>query len=610
MGRYLYEKYDPIILNTYPIILVSFSSELFYYMSSQKVALIAGAGPAGLTAAYELLKRTDVHPIVCEATDAIGGIAQTYNYKGNRIDIGGHRFFSKSERVMDWWFNIMPVQGHPAADTEELGHEIDYATEAVLEYLCPECVPQELESSPGSLLRSFGASDGQAGTGPESVSDPDPDPSKLQVKIPAPDPEKEDLVMLQRPRKSRIFYKHSFFPYPIGITLMVAKRLGFLNTFMIGMSYIKSRIFPEKNEEYLDAFFKNRFGRRLYETFFRDYTEKVWGVPCSEIKADWGAQRIKGLNLKRAVAHAVKDLLSSDFKKKQAERETSLITRFFYPKFGPGHMWETVTDQIRSCGGEVRMHTKVIGIKHEEGRIASVTLENTETGDTEEMECDAFFSTMPMRDLIAMMHPAPPADIKRIAEGLVYRDFMTVGILLKELHVKERGKDPASIIPDNWIYVQEGDVRVGRVQVFNNWSPYMVADRSNSVWIGLEYFVNVEDDLWNMPDDKMIALGIEEMIAIGFIREEDVLDACVLRMPKAYPAYFGTYEELGAVEKYTLEFANLYLIGRNGMHRYNNQDHSMLTAMTAVDNITQGRTDNSNIWSVNTEPVYHEEKET
>lgn len=545
---------------------------------SQKIAIIAGAGPAGLTAAYELLKRTDSIPIVYEATDAIGGIAQTYNYKGNRIDIGGHRFFSKSERVMDWWFNIMPLQGKPAADTAMKKHEIDYATTVVLKYLCPECK--------------------------EDVAG---DWTDCTVTREAPDPEQEDNVMLQRPRVSRIFYKRNFFPYPIGITLNVAMRLGLWNTFLIGMSYLKAQAFPEKDETYLDAFFKNRFGRRLYETFFKDYTEKVWGVPCSEIKADWGAQRIKGLSLKRAVTHAIKDLLSSDFKKAQAERETSLITRFYYPKFGPGHMWEVVTDQIRACGGQVHMQHKVVGVHTDGERVVSATIENA-AGDTEQVECDYFFSTMPVRHLMRAITPEPPDEVQRVAEGLVYRDFMTVGLLLKELTIQVKGQKPVKEVPDNWIYVQEGDVKVGRVQVFNNWSPYLVADYDNTTWIGLEYFVNEGDELWNKADQDMITLGIEEMKTIGFLKEEDVLDACVLRMPKAYPAYFGTYDELDTIRDYTLTMPNLFLIGRNGMHRYNNQDHSMLTAMTAVDNIVANHTNNSNIWQVNAERVYHEER--
>lgn len=536
-----------------------------------KIAVIAGAGPAGLTAAYELLKRTDITPIVYEATDAIGGIAQTYNYKGNRIDIGGHRFFSKSQRVMDWWFNIMPVQGHPAADTAEKKHEIDYATEVVIKHLCPEC------------------SDGLPDTRP------------------APDPEKEDNVMLHRPRISRIYFRRNFFPYPIGITLKIAWRLGLINTTLIGISYIKAQVFKRKDETYLDAFMINRFGMRLYKTFFEDYTEKVWGVPCSQIKADWGAQRIKGLSLRRAVVHAVKDLFSSEFSKKQEERETSLITRFFYPKFGPGQMWETVTDQIQKCGAEVHMQKRVESVNHADGKVTSVVIADA-SGNKETVECDYFFSTMPVRHLVAGMNPAASNDVQEVAKGLIYRDFMTVGLLLKKLHVEEKGKKPKTEVPDNWIYVQDKGVKVGRIQIFNNWSPYMLNDYKKNVWIGLEYFVDEGDELWEKADPEMIAQGISELEQIGFLKKEDVEDACVLRMKKAYPAYFGTYDRLDTIRDWSLTIPNMFLIGRNGMHRYNNQDHSMLTAMTAVDNIVAGEKNNMNIWEVNAERVYHEEK--
>jgi protoporphyrinogen oxidase len=533
-----------------------------------KIAIIAGAGPAGLTAAYELLKRTDIKPVVYEATDAIGGIAQTYNYKGNRIDIGGHRFFSKSQRVMDWWFNIMPVQGHPAADTKQKKHEIDYVVESVMEYLC----------------------------------------SGEKKTVKAPDPEKEDNVMLHRPRISRIYFKRNFFPYPIGITLHIAWRMGLVNTTLIGFSYIWAQIRPHKDETYLDAFMINRFGMRLYKTFFEDYTEKVWGVPCGEIKADWGAQRIKGLSLRRAVAHAIKDLFSSEFAKKQEERETSLITRFFYPKFGPGQMWETVTKQVRDCGGEVHMKKLVESVQWEQGKVVSAVIKDIETGNTETVACDYFFSTMPVKHLVAGMQPVVAADVQEVASGLIYRDFMTVGLLLNKLNVEEKGKKPQTEVPDNWIYVQDRGVKVGRIQIFNNWSPYMLNDHKKNVWIGLEYFVDEGDELWVKSDEKMIEQGISELEQIGFLKKEDVEDACVLRMKKAYPAYFGTYDKLDTIRDWSLTIPNLFLIGRNGMHRYNNQDHSMLTAMTAVDNIVAGVSNNMNIWEVNAERVYHEEK--
>lgn len=540
-----------------------------------RTAIIAGAGPAGLTAAYELLKRTDIKPVILEMTDAIGGIAQTYNYNGNRIDIGGHRFFSKNDRVMKWWFNMLPRQGKPAADTALKKHDIDYVAESVIEYLCPEC------SEDGKTVK------------------------KTFI---APDPEKDDDVMLHRPRVSRIFYRKNFFPYPIGITLLVARRLGLINTLLIGLSYIWRQMFPLKDETYLDAFYKNRFGDRLYSTFFEAYTEKVWGVPCSQIRSDWGAQRVKGLSLRRALVHAVKDLLSSDFQKSQKERETSLITRFFYPKFGPGHMWETVAKHVQRCGGEIRMKHRVSGVHVEGGKITAATIEDMQTGKTERMSCDFFFSTMPVKHLMGMMTPHPPSRVVEVAEGLSYRDFMTVGLLLKKLHIQEKGKKPAEDAPDNWIYIQEGGVRVGRVQIFNNWSPYMVKDWRNTKWIGLEYFVNEGGDLWIMDDKSLVEMGIREMEKIGMIKREDVLDGCVIRMPKAYPAYIGSYTQLHVVREFVEQIPNLFLIGRNGMHRYNNQDHSMLTAMLAVDNIESGRTDKSNLWEVNLEMVYHEEK--
>jgi protoporphyrinogen oxidase len=560
-------------------------------MPPRKIAVIAGAGPAGLTAAFELLARTDVHPVVFERTHAIGGIAQTYNYKGNRIDIGGHRFFSKDQRVMSWWFSMMPRQGAPAADTEELGHDIDYVAEAVVRRFAPE-------------LTDGGDADGE-GEGGTAVAAGVAMREQRRVR---PDPEREDEVLLHRPRLSRIYYRRHFFPYPIGITLTVARRLGLLNTARIGMSYMKAQLFPRKDETYLDAFFVNRFGKRLYETFFRDYTEKVWGVRCDEIRADWGAQRVKGLSLRKAVVHAVKDLLSSDFQKAQQERETSLITRFFYPKYGPGQMWETVAREVTKAGGEIRFGQRIVGVYTENGRVKEVEVEDQATRTRQRVACDYFFSTMPVKELVKQTSPQPPAEVREVAEGLQYRDFLTVGLLLKKLHVQVKGQQPAESVQDNWIYVQDGGVQVGRIQVFNNWSPYMVADRENTVWIGLEYFVSQGDVLWRTPDENLVKLGTLELERIGFIRKEDVLDGCVLRMPKAYPAYFGTYDRLGVVQQWAASIPNLFLIGRNGMHRYNNQDHSMLTAMMAVDNILEGRTDHSNLWEVNLDMVYHEEK--
>ncbi len=542
-------------------------------MSRKKVAVIAGAGPAGLTAAWELLARTDIVPLVFERSNATGGIAQTYAYKGNRIDIGGHRFFSKSERVMRWWFSKIPLQGKPAADELDRRLEVEYASEVTLESLAPA---------------------GEAG------------PKVREERRAAPDPEREDRVMLQRPRLSRIYFNRNFFPYPIGITLGVAWRLGLMNTALIGLSYIKAQLFPRKDETYLDAFFINRFGERLYETFFRGYTEKVWGVKCGEIRADWGAQRVKGLSLTRAISHAVKDLLSSDFKKKQEERETSLITRFFYPKLGPGQMWEAVAEQVMHAGGEIRYGARVDGVHMKDGRVSSVTIVHEETGRREDIACDYFFSTMPLRELMEQLTPAPPPAVADVSRGLRYRDFLTVGLLLKKLHVSVRGGTAKPMVEDNWIYVQDMGVQVGRIQLFNNWSPYLVADSKRTVWIGLEYFVDEGNTLWNSTDAALVQLAARELETIGFALQSDVLDGCVLRMPKAYPAYFGTYDRLDEVRRFVTGIPNLFCVGRNGMHRYNNQDHSMLTAMMAVDNIIAGKDDDSELWDVNLEMVYHE----
>mgnify|MGYP003343645962 FL=1 len=475
---------------------------------------------------------------------------------------------------MDWWFGILPRQGAPAADDAAAAHDVDVAGEVVV---------RALERGP----------DGR--------------PRVKETRRAAPDPAREDAVMLQRPRLSRIYWRGAFFPYPLGITLLVAWRLGLVNTALIALSYLKARLFPMRDETYLDAFFTNRFGRRLYETFFRGYTEKVWGVKCSEIRADWGAQRIKGLSLLRALHHAARDLFSSDFTRQQQARETSLITRFFYPKLGPGQVWEEVERQVVAAGGTVRHGAAVTGVQLDGNRVSHVAVEDRSTGHRETVPCDYFFSTMPVRDLIAATTPAPPTPVREVAQGLVYRDFLTVGLLLKRLHVHERGREPQAMVRDNWIYVQDESVRVGRVQVFNNWSPYLVADPANTVWIGLEYFVNDTDALWGEQDAALVALAAKEIEQVGIARAADVLDGCVLRMPKAYPAYFGTYDRLSEVREWVRGIPNLFCVGRNGMHRYNNQDHSMMTAMLAVDNIVAGRDDDANLWDVNLEMVYQEE---
>lgn len=536
---------------------------------AQKIAIIIGAGPAGLTAAYELLDKTDIKPIVFEATGEIGGISKTAIYKGNRIDTGGHRFFSKSTRVMEWWQNILPLQGAPAKDDILLKREVPLSEKA--------------------WVRRIRA--------------------QKAKEIKAPDPEKEDKVMLVRSRLSRIFFLRKFFDYPISLSKNALLNLGLVRIVKIGLSYIKIKLFPIKHEKSLEDFFINRFGKELYRTFFKHYTEKVWGVSCEEIRPEWGVQRVKGLSIRKALSHA---LLSTFAKNKSIEQkgvETSLIEQFTYPKFGPGQMWEEVARLIEEGGGEVRMNQKAVGVRYEDGRVFEVEVENPETREKKRVKGDLLFSTMPIKDLIKAMGNGVPEQVKRIASGLKYRSFLIVGLLLNKLKIKNESKIKTvnDIIPDNWIYIQEKDVKVGRLQIFNNWSPYLVAD-TNKVWIGAEYFCDEGDELWDKRDSDLIELAKKELSQIGIIEQGDVLDGVVIKVPKAYPAYLGTYDKIDILKDYVSRFENLYLIGRNGMHRYNNQDHSMLSAMIAVENVVSGVKSKENIWSVNIEAEYHEEK--
>jgi protoporphyrinogen oxidase len=525
-------------------------------MSKKKYAAIIGAGPAGLTAAYELLKRTDITPIVFEQSNDIGGISKTVNYKGNRIDIGGHRFFSKSKRVMDWWEEIIPLQGKPSKDDLILGREV-----------------------------------------------------VLSKDIKAPNPETDDIVMLSRNRVSRIFFLRRFFDYPITIRLETFKNLGIVKVVKIGFSYLKVQITPIKTEVSLEDFLINRFGSELYKLFFRDYTKKVWGVSCDQIKPEWGAQRIKGLSITSAMLHAVKSIFIKNKTLSQGNIETSLIGRFLYPKYGPGQMWERVSDILKNNNIKVHMDSTVIGVALAGDVVKNITVSHNNKDYQEVYECDFVISTMPIKELIPAISPTPAKEIMEISQGLQYRDFITVGLLLREMNIVNTTniKSVNNIIPDNWVYIQEKDVTLGRLQIFNNWSPYMVKD-PNNIWVGLEYFCNESGDFWNMTNESIKEYAINEMIKMDLISNESVIDSTVVKMPKAYPAYFGSYEKLDDIKKYLNKIENLFLVGRNGMHKYNNSDHSMLSAMVAVDNIVDGITTKDNIWSVNTEDEFHEEK--
>ena len=504
-------------------------------MEKRKIAIIIGAGPAGLTAAYELIHKTDIKPIVFEESKDIGGISKTVNYKGNRIDIGGHRFFSKSDRVMQWWQNILPIEKN-AGDNQD--------------------------------------------------------------------------IMLIRNRLSRIFFLRKFFNYPVSLNFNTLKNLGLFRIIKIGISYFSIAIFPKKEEKSLEEFFINRFGKELYLTFFKDYTEKVWGVPCTEIEPEWGAQRIKGLSITKAIYYSIKNIFWKDKSIDQKNTETSLIDQFMYPKYGPGHLWEKVASIIKDKGGEIHLNQKAIEFVNSQTDISKIKILNISTQETQTFSADYYFSSMPVVDLINSMNPTVPQNIKRIADGLVYRDFITVGLLLKKLKIKNNSKVKTKndLISDNWIYIQESDVKIGRLQIFNNWSPYLVKDE-NTVWIGLEYFCNENDSLWQKSDEEFKKFAAAELAKIEIIETSDVLDSVIIRMPKTYPAYFGTYKQFDEIRNLTDKIENLFLVGRNGMHRYNNQDHSMLTAITAVENIIKNKKSKENIWAINTEQDYHEKKE-
>lgn len=507
-----------------------------------KNAVIVGAGPAGLTAAYELLEKAPAEwrVLILEESGEFGGIARTAVHGKCRIDIGGHRFFSKSAEVNALWAKLMPTQGAPSWDDIQL-----HRTKPFVEG--------------------------------------------------GPDPEKEDRMMLLRDRVSRIFYLRHFFDYPISLSLRTFLNMGLWRTWKAGWSYLHAAFF-KREEKSLEDFYINRFGRVLYEMFFEDYTEKLWGVHPSQISPEWGAQRVKGLSLLKAVLNVLKP--------KGAKRETSLIESFLYPKKGPGQLWEILADEIRARGGEIRMHTKVTGFEKQGNTLTAVL---TEQG--EKIPCDALFSSMPIKDLIAAL-PDVPANVQEVAQALPYRDFITVGLLVDKLAIKNETKIPTlnGLVPDTWIYIQERDVRIGRLQIFNNWSPYMVDDPAKHVWIGLEYFCSEGDAMWTMDDKSFTDFAVSELRKIDILAPETpILDSVRLRVKKAYPAYFGAYARFSEVREHLDAIDNLWCIGRNGQHRYNNMDHSMLCGVEAVRSLLHGTT-KSTVWSVNTEEEYHESK--
>jgi protoporphyrinogen oxidase len=459
--------------------------------------VILGAGPAGLTAAYELSKH-QVPVIVLERDNVVGGIARTEFYKGYGYDIGGHRFYTKMSKVNALWHQMLGAE------------------------------------------------------------------------------------LLRVPRLSRIHYQGKFFYYPLRLS-NVLRALGPAQSIWIFLSYVRARLFPLVPEESFEDYVSNRFGRKLYYLFFKTYTEKVWGIPCTEIRAEWAAQRIRGLSFTSVVKNAL-------FKNGNGIK--SLIEEFEYPQLGPGMMWEAFRDAVIQNGGEVRLNAPVVQIKRQGTRLTGVIVERD--GQREEMQGAHFISTLALRDLIFALDPPPPADVVHAAERLRYRDFLTVVLIV----------NAPDLFPDNWLYIHTPDVSVGRIQNYKNWSPAMLPD-ANTTSLGMEYFVNEGDAMWNMADADLIALATRELASIGLARAEQVIDGTVKRMRKAYPVYDAAYREhLGIVRGYLDAFENLQTIGRNGMHKYNNQDHSMMTGLLAAQNILGAQHD---VWAVNTDMEYQEE---
>ena len=466
--------------------------------------LIAGAGPAGLTAAYEL-RQLGLGSTIVEADNQVGGLSQTVNYKGFRFDIGGHRFFSKVPLINDLWHQIL---------------------------------------------------------------------------------DQDDFLI--RPRLSRIHYRGRFFDYPLKAANALAG-LGPVESILIAMSYTKAKFSPTATETTFEQWVCNRFGRRLYEIFFKTYTEKVWGIPCSEISADWAAQRIKNLSL----TEALRNSLIGKGVAKDGQVITTLIDEFQYPRLGPGMMWEKCEDLLNRAGSRTQRGIRVDCLHHRNGHVDAAT-GRTSQGEQVEFDADQFISTMPLRHLIHNLDPLPPDEVVRAADALRYRDFLTVVLIVKR----------PQVFPDNWIYIHSSDVRMGRIQNYKNWSPEMVPD-DNRTSLGLEYFLWDSDAMWSWPDERLIQTGIDECAKIGLIERDEVEDGTVVRMKKAYPVYDQEYpHHLATIRRYLARYDNLQTIGRNGQHRYNNQDHSMLTGVYAARNITGERLD---IWAVNVDKEYHEE---
>jgi protoporphyrinogen oxidase len=507
-----------------------------------KKIVIVGAGPAGLTAAFELSKTKKYHITVIEAASQVGGISKTINFNGNLIDIGGHRFFSKSQKVLSWWTQFLPI--------------IDTTNHVEIGY---HAKTQNLDS-----ILQKNSEDG----------------------------------MLIRKRASRIYFNKKLFDYPLKINPKLFVNLGLIRSARIVYGILHARLFPIKEERNLEDFFINNFGRELYQTFFKGYTEKVWGKACTELSSEWGRQRIKSLKIRDIVIHSLRKVLIQLNKRK--DRKHTLIERFLYPAKGPGMLWEKVAESCVDAGVTLLLETTVTRIHNSSAITTGVSYVSRASSAKEtSLECDALFSTMPLKHLFEAFQYKAPAGVDAIAKNLEYRDFLIVGLELHQLNlIDPKGK----LIKDNWLYIQEGSVSVGRLQIFNNWSPFMVA--SDKVWIGAEYFCMQQESLWNKPDDEIIQFALSELAMIGILETKHFVSGKVVRCPKAYPTYAGSYNQIGEVIQFLDTQKNIYPMGRNGLHKYNNQDHSMLTAFKAVEIFEQGLSTKEAIWAINSDDEY------
>ena len=512
----------------------------------KKRVIIIGAGPAGLSAAYRLLD-FGITPFIIETDEVVGGIAKTFFENGNGTDIGPHRFFTKNKQVKDLWEKLLPLQGAPSCDDKLLNREVS-------------------------------------------------------LKENGPDPEKDENVFLSRKRFSRIYYSKHFLDYPLKIKPANILAMGLATTFIAGCSYLKSCFYklPETN---LESFMINRFGRVLYELFFEGYTQKVWGVHPSNISKEWGMQRIKGISLMKVVLDAFCKLLSIKHKK-----ETSLVDEYIYPKYGSSQLWNVMADKIKAAGGEIILNSKVIKIVKNENKISSVKFQNTKTGEISELSADLFISSMPIKSLLTRMNNVPD-NIVELAKNLSYRDFILVNFVTKKINLKNNTTHPTinNIAPDSWIYLQDNGIKAGRLDIMNNFSPYIIKDFTKDVIINMEYFCNESDDFWKDEDINIINFAISELKKLNVLDDNDIKSSKVIRVKKAYPSYFGSYDKFDEIKSYINSVDNLYCVGRNGQHKYNNMDHSILSGLIAAEIIAENK-DKNILWDVNTDSEYQETK--